>query len=205
MSNKLDATIATYDQQAQEFSNYFRSLTARNKDIDAAFNLLGESDAKRNILEIGCGDGRDAEVILEHHCNYVGFDISKELIKIAKQHVPDGKFEIGDARTYKYSSGHDIVFAFASLLHLDKQELQNVIRSVHESLKPGGVFYISLKMAESYQEFIKKDKFGERLFYLYSPADIHELVDDYFSGSVQSSGFITGTNTEWFEAALVKR
>jgi SAM-dependent methyltransferase len=201
MENLRQATIDTYDLSADALAEYFRGIGPRVKDIDLAFELAGNPKEARD-LEIGCGDGRDAKDIINKASWYRGFDISSALINLAKTHVPNGNFEIADAAMYEYPENLDIVFAFASLLHLDKDEVQKVLNSVHTALNPGGIFYISLKERPEYAEEIKEDKFGKRLFYFYNPDIISALAGDGYE--VVSTTHQQLSNTKWFEIALQK-
>ncbi len=204
MADELKQTIECYDEHAEEFANYFRSISsARIEDIDIAFKLLGKK-TNPAVVEIGCADGRDAEEIIKRTTRYTGFDVSKKLIELARKNVPKGRFVVEDMRTFKFTANLDIVFAFASLIHLNRQELAAVIKDIHSSLNSGGILFISMKKGNNYQSYVKQDKHGERLFYLYSPKDIQELTQGYFEEVFNTSGFITSGDTEWFEVALRK-
>ena len=80
-----------------------------------------------------------------------------------------------------------------------------MLKNVHKALEPGGIFFISLKLADEYKEVIKEDQFGTRLFYFYNPKDIKQLASDGYEVVNEGGGFITVGNTEWFEIALRKR
>lgn len=152
------------------------------------------------MVEIGCGGGRDAKEIAERAEYYHGVDISGELINLARSHVPDTDFEVADAVTYKFPKNLDIVFAFASLLHLDKREVKAVLDNAHKSLKPGGVFYVSLKYMPAYTQKVKDDEYGRRLFYFYNPELIKKLAGSGYE-SVHEDVYHFG-NTDWFKIAL---
>ena len=194
-------TTNTYNRNAKDFAEYFQGIGPRIEDIDRAFNLAGnQKNAK--VVEIGCGDGRDAEEIVKRTKNYTGFDISEELIKLAKIRLSKTQFEVADATSYKYPASLDIVFAFASLLHLNKEDVKAVLNKVQIALKPGGIFYISLKYAPSYQNKLKKSWIGRRMFYLYNPKLIKKLAGSGYQSVYENKGTIG--KTEWFEIALKK-
>lgn len=202
--NIKQTTIDTYNNSAKELAEYFRGIGSRTKDVELAIKLSGSSSPA--VLEIGCGDGRDAKEIIKRAGSYVGFDISKGLINIAKEFLPDAKFILSDALDFDYGrEEYDIVFAFASLLHLSIDEVQEVFLKVHEGLKSNGVFSISLKLAKVYEEKIKKDKFGTRIFYYYNPEVIRKIAGQKFEVINVGGGFKTVGNTEWFEMVLRKR
>lgn len=201
MTNLRQETVDTYNSSARALADYFRGIGSRKKYIDKAFELAG-NPTDPIVLEIGCGDGRDANEILKLTKNYRGFDISKEFINLAKERVPEGEFDVGDAVTYNYPKSLDIVFAFASLLHLNKTEIETVMKSVHKTLSANGILYISLKYAPTYKEVIKEDKYGRRQFFLYNPKLIQKLASTMYEPIYVLRETIG--HTDWLEIALKK-
>lgn len=202
MSDLRQETVNTYNRSAESLAEYFRGIGPRTEDIDIAFRLAGNPSRAR-VLEIGCGDGRDAKAIAARSGWYYGIDIAEAFVDMARQQVPDGTFEVADAVTFEYPAHLNIVFAFASLLHLDKTEVQTVCQKVHTALRPGGIFYISLKERPEYAEEIKQDEYGSRLFYFYNAGIIKELAGEGFQTASLSRKTIG--STDWFEVALQKR
>jgi predicted TPR repeat methyltransferase len=83
-------TIDTYNKTAKIHSDKFTKYGARIDDIERAFSCIKKSNPK--VVEIGCGDGRDAEEIIKRTNDYLGIDLSEELIKIAQKKSSWGKF-----------------------------------------------------------------------------------------------------------------
>lgn len=113
MANVTDLrqqTIDTYNKSAIALAEYFRGIGSRTTDIDKAFALCGEPKSAQ-VVEIGCGDGRDAKEIVKRAGWFLGFDVSEELIKLARELVPTGKFEVADATKFTFPENLDIVFA----------------------------------------------------------------------------------------------
>lgn len=204
MANLRQQTIDTYNNSALELAAYYRGVGVRAEDIALAFQLVGEVKNPK-VLEIGCGDGRDAKEILKYTDDYVGIDISKEMVKIAKRHVPNANLKVIDVLEYEFPKELDLVISFASLYHLKKEELKVVIDKVHDSLKPGGVFYLSLKHEPNYSNTIKEDIYGTRLFYFYNPEIIMELAEDRFEVVESKKGYRGVSLSEWFEMGLRKK
>ena len=202
MSESLRAlTVETYDRSANELAEYFRGIGPRTKYIDYALELAGASTDAR-VFEIGCGDGRDAKDIIKKSAWYHGVDISSGLLRLANEHVPEGSFEQADMVEYDYPDNIDVVFAFASVLHLPMDELQKVIHKVHSALRPGGIFYISLKWKPEYAEEVKNDKYGSRAFYFYNEALIERLAEAKFT--IADTWREVIGKTDWLEIALRK-
>ena len=202
MSDLRQETIDTYDKSAEALAAYFQGSGSRVNDIEKALTYAGTLTNARSV-EIGCGDGRDAKEITPHCSFFTAFDISKELIKIAKKNVPEVQFEVADAVTFEYPEELDVVFAFASLLHLDRDELKIVFQKVTSSLKKDGVFYISLKHRDQYESAVKQDDYGKRLFYFYNRETIEEIAGSQFT-TIESYVKHHG-NTDWLEIALRKQ
>ncbi|HUD07287.1 MAG TPA: class I SAM-dependent methyltransferase [Candidatus Saccharimonadales bacterium] len=195
-------TIKTYDSSAQALAKYFKGIGARVDDIELGLKLAGADNTARAV-EIGCGDGRDAIEIVKRVGWYEGFDPSKGLLEIAEKNLPSTSFVVADALTYHYPQNVDVIFAFASLLHANKTDLPKVFEKAAQSLRSGGVFYISLKERETYTEEAKKDEYGERMFYYYNIDLIRELAGSSFT-TVHEAHQKIG-KTDWFTIALKRK
>ncbi len=197
--NKKKITVETYNRTATEMAAKFNKVGARVKDIKKAFSYIEKPNPK--VVELGCGNGRDAREILKLTSDYVGIDISEEMIKLARLEAPDAKFEVADFETYVFPPNIDIIFASASLLHTDKENLRKILKRAAETLNRGGVFFISL-IHDNYHELVKKDEFGTRVFYFYTPEDIKELSPASLKSIYQDIQDLRGQR--WFIIILQK-
>ncbi len=200
MDKKL-ITQETYDKSADLMAVEFNCVGPRIEDIDRAFYFVGKFNPF--VLEIGCGNGRDAREILERTNQYIGIDSSYSMIKLARQTAPHGSFIIIDAEDFEFFSLQqiDIVYSFVSLSHFNKEALKNIFQQIYEKLNKGGVIYISLKYG-AYREVIKDDEYGKRVFYYYLPEDIKNVAGKKFK-TVYENKF-TSRGKEWFTLALKK-
>jgi len=199
MDKKLQ-TVKTYNDSAKQLAKKFDDLGARTEDIREAFNLVKKVNP--HVLEIGCGNGRDAKEIIKHTDSYLGIDISTELIKLARQNVPGVKFEVADIETYNFPSSLDIIFAFASLIHVPKPSLKKILQQSFLSLNNGGIVRLSLKYADKYFETTKDDEFGTRTYFLYSKSDIEEITGEFVIYKNEAVNF--GPQS-WLEIILIKK
>lgn len=200
--DKKQQTIDTYNNSAQALADKFDDLGARVDDVKEGFSYLRKDSP--NVLEIGCGNGRDAKEILKYvnSGSYLGIDISEELIKIARKNVSEGKFEIKDIESYSFSRGIDIIFAFASLIHSDAVKLGKIFDKAHESLNKGGIFCISMKYGK-YEESTKEDKFGVRTYYFYDKKTIGNLIEGKYEILKEQIHDLNGQT--WMEMILRKK
>lgn len=197
--DKKQQTIDTYNRTAAQMAHKFNGLGGRSIDIDEAFSFCRTPNP--SVLEIGCGNGRDAALILERTNRYLGIDAAKNFIVMAKAALPAGEFVEADVEVYEFPGGLDIVFAFASLIHVPKDSLRQVLKRVYSALNPGGVVRLSMKHADEYREVVKEDEFGTRTYYHYSLDDMAELCGD-FKIIRNDKNHIYGQ--DWVEMVLVK-
>ena len=123
------------------------------------------------ILDLGCGSGRDSIEFIKQEYNVTAVDGSKEMAtaasKIIGQQVICSRFE--DLKLTETFHG---IWACASLLHVNKNHIVNVIKNVSSNLKTNGVFYMSFKYGEN--EYI--DEKG-RYFNCYTEKTFNELIN----------------------------
>ena len=196
-------TIDAYNKNAKQYAAYYNSHEPRRIEIEKAFKLAHVGKEAR-VVEIGCGSGQDAGYIIEKSSWYEGFDPSSELIKIAKTKTPNGNFVVADTTTYGYPDSIDIFFAFASLLHLNINEIENVFKDVAMSLRAGGIIMASFKRCENYKKVTRRDEnySGERTFYHYSADTIASIARKNFK--VVYEEHIKINESGWFTVALKK-
>lgn len=197
--NKKDETLKTYNTSAILMSEKFNKSGTRVNDIKDVFSIVDISNP--NVLEIGCGNGRDAAEIVKHTNRYLGIDYSSGLIEIAKKNNPDIDFLIADVELCTLPKKLDIVFAFASLLHTPIDILENIFNKVYLSLNTGGVFRVSLKESDKYQELTVDEVCGKRTFYLYSKGDILSICNNFKVEAIRSDYV---NNQNWIEITLRK-
>ena len=194
-------THNTYNQSAGSLSQHYDEIGSRDGDIDLAFTLAG-NPTNAAVLELGCGNGRDAREIIRRTPNYLGVDSSEKMIEIAKSKVPKGTFITADVLNYEFLGPYDIVFAFALLRHISLVELPAFLKQVGESLKPGGVLYISSPHSDSYHHVSLNDRYGTREMHYYNPAIIQKYCPASLKKAQEIYDAVNGV--EWFELALKK-
>lgn len=195
--------IKVYNDSAAEIAAYFSGIGSRVEDIERGFQLAEKTKGARAV-EIGCGDGRDAAEIIKRAGWYEGIDPSEGFLEIARHKNQGASFVLADALSYSYPADIDIAFAFAfaSLLHINRNDMRIALEKTYEALRPGGVFYISLKEKDEYAEEVKEDKYGKRMFYYYNISLIQEIAGDLFHTAFHERRQIS--DTKWFTIALKK-
>ncbi len=173
MSVKTE-TVDTYNKSARALAEKFNAIGPRVEDINYVFSHSGKTNPF--VVEIGCGNGRDAQEIIKRTNNYLGLDISPELLAIAKENLPEATFTVADVEEFIFPKDIDIVFAFASLIHVPKESFLNIMEQLFESVTKHGLVFVSLKYSDVYEQVTKEDEFGTRTYWHYSQSDVQNLA-----------------------------
>lgn len=136
----MTSTIEYYNKNALEYS---RSTVC--VDFSATQErFLRYMPPHAKILDFGCGSGRDTKYFLDKGHNVEAIDGSKEFCRLASAYtgilVKQMCFqELASVNEY------DGIWACASILHLQWEDLISVLHKMAAALKNTGVIYTSFK------------------------------------------------------------
>ncbi|MGY3527764.1 MULTISPECIES: class I SAM-dependent methyltransferase [Bradyrhizobium] len=153
-----DATLQFYRRNAEAYAGWAKAPSTR---LIGFLKLLPPGGA---ILELGCGAGNHAAVMLAQGFVLRATDGSPEMAEVAARrinHPVEAMLfdELEDREAY------DGVWASACLLHVPRDELAGILGRIRRALKPGGMFYASYKVGHG----DGRDSIGR--YYNYPPAD----------------------------------
>lgn len=162
----MNNTLNFYNNNSKEYIE-----TTLSADMSHLYNdFLKHIPKGGHILDLGCGSGRDSLEFIKRGYKITAVDGSKELAnaasKIIGQQVICSKFE-----DLKLTETFDGIWASASLLHVNKNDIVDVIKNLSSNLKPTGIFYMSFKYGEN--EYI--DEKG-RYFNCYTEETFKEML-----------------------------
>lgn len=162
------ATVGHYDDKAQSFWE-------GTKDYNVSQNyaaLLSQftPDDLLDILDFGCGPGRDVGYFKSLGHRPVGLDGSAQFCAMARRHS-DCEILCQDFLSIDIPAvAFDAIFANASLFHIPSQELPRVLGELHASLRVGGILFSSNPRGsdegwsgERYGHFMELDVAGRYL------------------------------------------
>ena len=136
-----------YDNNAQEFVNSTFMVDMQSL-YQPFLNLLPDFG---QILDLGCGSGRDALAFKNMGYQIEAMDYSAELVKQASDLTGievrlQSFYDLDEIDTY------DGIWACASLLHCERHRLVDVLQRMIQSLKANGVIYMSFKYGDQDRE-----------------------------------------------------
>ncbi|MCC8939075.1 class I SAM-dependent methyltransferase [Bradyrhizobium sp. Arg68] len=132
-------TLQFYRRNAEAYAGWAKAPSTRLKGFLA---LLPAGGA---ILELGCGAGNHAAVMLADGFALRATDGSPEMAEVASRRI-DHPVEAMRFDELEDQEAYDGVWASACLLHVPRDELAGILGRIHRALKPGGLFYASYKI-----------------------------------------------------------
>jgi SAM-dependent methyltransferase len=139
----------------------------------------------RPVLDLGCGPGQPgtpgrpdrfaARGLVAH-----GIDLSPEMIRVAKELVPEATFEVGDLLDLRLAPGaHGGAVLLYSIIHLLREDLTGVLASAAAALAPEAPVLVSAHRGEGFKH--SEEVFGRRVplsATLYEPAEIARAAEN---------------------------
>jgi len=139
----MTTTIDYYDKNATEYSE--STIGVDFSATQERFLRYIPSHAK--ILDFGCGSGRDTKCFLDKGYDVDAIDGSKEFCRIASAYTGiDVKQML--FQDFAAINEYDGIWACASILHLQWDDLAKVLHKMTEALKAGGFIYTSFKYGD---------------------------------------------------------
>ena len=133
--------------------------------------------AGKDIIDLGCGEGRFSRMLAMREARVVGIDCCKRFIDYATAHSVGGdSYQLGTmAELPCAEQSFDLAVSYITLV--DVPELQPVLREAYRVLRPGGRFVVCnlMPMVTAGNHWIKDDAGNKLTFYL----------DNYFDESIR--------------------
>lgn len=139
----MNETKTYYQKNAQAFFD-----DTVNADISEQYeHFLKYIPNGGRILDFGCGSGRDTKAFLQKGYCVDAIDGSSELCKLASNYCGI-QVKCMDFNDLSETEKYDGIWACASLLHITKEELPNILSKMRNALVHNGVIYASLKKGD---------------------------------------------------------
>ena len=141
-----------YDQYSEQY--FSSTINVDMKDLQDYF--LSFLPPNGEILDIGCGSGRDSKYFMSKGFKVLPLEPAENLAKLAATYfdIPVSIQKIEDIAYQKRFIG---AWACASLLHLPYEQMNLALAKIYDALLPEGFLFISLK--HGVKEEIRKGRF----------------------------------------------
>lgn len=111
------------------------------------------------VMDFGCGYGRLSRLLyyFTNPAQIWGFDAWDSAIKLCRLAKLPGRFMFSDVRPQRLPTSEffDIAFAYSVFSHLPAKLATACLSAVHRSMKPGGLFILTIRPVEFWRFFDK--------------------------------------------------
>ena len=163
----------------REFAPYYDKIYSEKKyqrEVTFIDTIIKKHNRGKSILDVACGTGNHARLLVKKGYSVVGVDKSAQVLKLAKKKVPLAEFKQGDMRSFSLNKKFDAVLCMFTAINynLTTADLVKSLKNFKRHLKEGGViiFDSPLPGPQSYlsANFVPKD-----LVTLYVNRDIKKI------------------------------
>jgi ubiquinone/menaquinone biosynthesis C-methylase UbiE len=129
-----------------------------------------------SLLDLGCGSGDPASILIAQQHHITGVDLSGEQIKRARRNVPSGTFLHADAASIRFpDASFDAVVSFYTLEHIPRNEHASLLGAIHRWLRADGLLLVSLEAGEA--EGIVGEWLGVPMFFsCFDPETMVQMI-----------------------------
>ena len=180
----LNSYLAIICKNDLTFMDNKLSSSFGNIDIYLFDQLLkGRFDNCKDIIDVGCGDGRNIHYFLKNGFNVFGIDVTAGAIEsvrtLAKQLAPDtslDNFIVAKAEELPFDNASFDLAICSAVLHFanDKTHFEQMLRSIWRVIKPGGYLFARLASDIGIEGLVKSIGNGR---YLLPDGSVRYLVN----------------------------
>ena len=137
----------SYDKMGETYHN-FRDNEKFNSELEKFAELLPSSG---EVLDAGCGVCRPVSQFLSRKgFKVTGVDISKRMIELAQENVPEGTFLQKNILRLDFPDNKfDGLICVYTLWHIPRENHSQIIRNFHRMLKDDGILVLNTGVYES--------------------------------------------------------
>lgn len=146
--------------------------------------LKGTYDNCRNVLDVGCGRGRNIHYFLKNNFCVFGIDQDASAIEsvrtLAQQlepHIPPQNFAVARVEDMPFDNATFDLAICSAVLHFaeSRSHFEDMLHSIWRVLKPGGFFFARLASDIGIETLVKSFGNGQ---YLLPDGSVRYLVND---------------------------
>jgi ubiquinone/menaquinone biosynthesis C-methylase UbiE len=180
IKDSTEITRESYEQIAPTYAQISAIMSEALLTSAQKFLGLLESSFGPNaqILDVGCGPGRDMAWFESREINVTGVDYMQAMLELARTKVR-GSLVQADTRNMPFESQSvDGIWCNASLLHLPKTDSPTALLEFKRILKPNGILFLAVQEGEG-EHLEMREVYGEnqRFFARYTTSEMTRMLE----------------------------
>ena len=160
----IEYTIKTTDESVKKYIIGKEEYGIIQNHLDKFTKMIDEYEGV-NIIDTGCGHGRDISYFESRGFIVTGIDRSVEMLKVAKERCEDTTLLNLDIRNIEKTifSQFDGLWSCAVLHHIPKEYIKGILESFYNVLKRPGTLFLTFKIDSEGYKF--RDDLGVCKYY----------------------------------------
>ena len=174
----VEETIEAYRHSFEDYEAKHMDINAVKKEADFFLSKIWEDE----ILDVGCGPGRDLKYFSEMGYKVTGIDLMPGFVETSRRNAPSANVYLMDMRRMGFNSdSFDGVWSMASILHLPRDPVDEAKEALEEYLrvlKSGGTMFLSAMKGNGSDPLPTSPKYGghSKYFYGYGEQELQYLI-----------------------------
>lgn len=176
---------AAHDVLAEVYAARLAGLLETMPIEQSILDLFGRLVGGRRVVgDLGCGTGRLAPYLAGMGLTPLGFDLSVEMVAVARREVPGVAFEVADLRALPLAGGSlDGAVCWYSLMYLAPDDRAAAYAELARVLRPGAPLALAFKAGDDHH------RRGGRTLDLEVEFDIWWRSPESLSADLVAAGF----------------
>lgn len=145
----------TQYEKCYETDEYYWGLEPASF-LDDLVNATGKDPSELSVLDIGCGEGKDAVYLAGKGCKVTAFDITSSGIR--KTRMLSDRFGVdvdafeADINDFEISNQFDIIYSTGTIQYLFDENIGPFFEKINHLTKEGGVVYFNVFVEKPFLE-----------------------------------------------------
>ena len=133
--------LKLYSELAEIYDQLYLSIFNYKEDAEFVNSILKRYRITE-FLELGCGSGHLAQLLIKMGYKMTGIDLYEEMLQIARERLPGVEFIQQDIRKLKFDRKFDAIIAMGRMFTYmtTNEDVEHSIGSIANCLNSGGVF-----------------------------------------------------------------
>lgn len=172
------------------WNQYYQNKVCSEEPSPFAQYVATLVEPNGELVELGCGNGRDAVYFAGLGLHVTALDLSQAAIDdLNARHLPNAEFICGDFITADchQPERYDYAYSRFTLHAINEKQEKLLLRAMHKALKPGGKLFIEVRSV--HDPLCGKGKALERNAYFYDNHYRRFLVLSELTERLEEEGF----------------
>ena len=162
MMRFTDTLVEVYEKYAHERASH--SPDEFKVEERSEFLKFLKSEGRETLLEIGCGPGQDAQFFQAQGFKVLAVDNTPMMVQLTSEKgIPAQVLDCYDLD--EITERFDAIYTMNCLLHIPKQDFDQVLRLISDRLNESGLMYLGIWGNQNFEGIWEEDKYEPKRFF----------------------------------------